>query len=73
VGYCAAPLVARGEAIGVLEVLSRCPLPENSDWWEFLEALAGQAAVAVHNGRLVEELRRANLSLQLAYDATLAG
>jgi len=73
VGYCVAPLVARGEAIGVLEVLSRSPLPENSDWWEFLEALAGQAAVAVHNGRLVEELRRANLSLQLAYDATLAG
>ncbi len=27
----------------------------------------------MHNGRLVEELRRANLSLQLAYDATLAG
>lgn len=71
--YCALPLVAKGETLGVLEVLLRGRLPEDPGWWSFLEALAGQAAVAVDNARLVEELRRANLNLQLAYDATLEG
>ncbi|MDR7596221.1 MAG: PAS domain S-box protein [Armatimonadota bacterium] len=71
--YCALPLVVKGEAVGLLEVLSRSELPEDPDWWGFLEAVAGQAAVAADNARLVEELRRANLNLQLAYDATLEG
>jgi PAS domain S-box-containing protein len=71
--YCAIPLVAKGEPVGVLEVLSRSALPGDPEWWGFLEAMAGQAAVAVDNARLLEELRRANLNLQLAYDATLEG
>lgn len=73
VGYCALPLIAKGQNLGVLEVMCRSSLPEDREWWDFLEALAGQAAVAVDNARLVEELRRANLQLQLAYDATLEG
>lgn len=71
--YCALPLVTKGEVVGVLEVLSHSELPQDPEWWGFLEAVAGQAAVAVDNARLVEELRRANLNLQLAYDATLEG
>ncbi|GBD29075.1 Cyclic di-GMP phosphodiesterase response regulator RpfG [bacterium HR32] len=73
VGYCALPLVAKGTVLGALEVLSTQRLPEDPEWWSFLDALAGQLAVAVDNARLVEGLRRANLELQLAYDATLEG
>ncbi len=73
VSYHAVPLVAKGEVVGVLELLSRSRFPEDPEWWDFLHTLAGQAAVAVDSARLVEELRRANLSLQLAYDATLEG
>jgi putative nucleotidyltransferase with HDIG domain len=40
---------------------------------EFLEALAGQAAIAIDNATLFEELQRSNLDLALAYDTTLEG
>ena len=46
------------------------PSPE---WLEFLEALAGQAAIAIDNAALFEDLRRSNLELTLAYDATIEG
>ncbi|MDR7566878.1 MAG: HD domain-containing phosphohydrolase [Armatimonadota bacterium] len=71
--YCAVPLTAKGQVLGVLEVLSREGFPEDPEWWNFLEALAGQATVAIDNGTLLEGLRRANVELQMAYDATLEG
>ncbi|MDR7415057.1 MAG: HD domain-containing phosphohydrolase [Armatimonadota bacterium] len=71
--YCALPLTIKGQVLGVLETLSRKDFPDDPEWWEFLEALAGQAAVAIDNGTLLENLQRANLELQRAYDATLEG
>ncbi|RIH83450.1 Cyclic di-GMP phosphodiesterase response regulator RpfG [Calidithermus terrae] len=72
-GYAAAPLVAKGELKGVLELFLRGPLPAEPEWAEFLETLAGQAAIAVDNFRLFERLQRANGELELAYDATIEG
>ncbi len=71
--YCALPLAVKGQVLGVLEVLSGEDFPTDPEWWEFLEALAGQTAVAIDNGTLLENLRRANVELQMAYDATLEG
>ncbi len=73
VGYCATPLVAKGEVKGVLEVYTRRPLDPPSRWVEFLETLAGQAAIAVDNAALFADLQRANLDLTLAYETTLEG
>jgi PAS domain S-box-containing protein/putative nucleotidyltransferase with HDIG domain len=73
VTYCATPLIAKGNVIGVLEVFHRAPLSPDQEWLDFLEALAGQAAIAVENARLFESLQRSNLDLSLAYDATIAG
>jgi putative nucleotidyltransferase with HDIG domain/PAS domain S-box-containing protein len=73
VGLCAAPLVARGRLVGVLAVAHRAPLVAEPDWVTFLEALAGQAAMAIDAGRAFEDLQRANLDLQLAYDSTIEG
>jgi putative nucleotidyltransferase with HDIG domain len=73
VAYFAVPLVAKGQVKGVLEVLHRSPLAPDNEWLDFLEALAGQAAIAIDNATLFEQLQRSNLELTLAYDTTLEG
>src|SRR5512135_2170918 len=52
--YYGIPLVAKGRVRGVLEVFHRTPLNPDSDWLEFLETLAGQAAIAVENAVLLK-------------------
>lgn len=73
VGYIGLPLVARGQVKGVLEVFHRTALSPNRDWMEFLETLAGQAAIAIDNAQLIENLERSNQELEAAYDATIEG
>ncbi|CAN5661988.1 hypothetical protein BH23GEM7_BH23GEM7_21790 [soil metagenome] len=73
VAYYAVPLIAKGQVKGVLEVFHRAALEPDADWLNFLEALAGQAAIAVDNAVLFEDLQRSNLELALAYDTTLEG
>jgi PAS domain S-box-containing protein/putative nucleotidyltransferase with HDIG domain len=69
----AAPLTAKGEVKGVLEVFSRSPLDPDEDWFTFFETLAGQAAVAIDSASLFDDLQRSNVELKLAYDATIEG
>jgi response regulator RpfG family c-di-GMP phosphodiesterase len=73
VAYYGTPLVAKGLVLGVLEVFHRSQLEAETDWVDFLEALAGQAAIAIDNATLFDNLQRANLDLILAYDTTLEG
>jgi PAS domain S-box-containing protein/putative nucleotidyltransferase with HDIG domain len=73
VAYAAVPLVAKGQVRGVLEVFHRTPIAMDPEWRSFLEALAGQAAIAVDNAVLFSDLQRANANLVLAYDTTLEG
>jgi putative nucleotidyltransferase with HDIG domain len=67
------PLTAKGEVQGVLELFHRQPLEPEREWREFLEALAGQAAIAIDNGTLFARMQRSNLELSLAYDTTIEG
>jgi PAS domain S-box-containing protein len=71
--YFAIPLIAKGRIEGVLEVFRRTPLTVNSEWLDFLETLAGQAAIAIDNASLFTNLQRSNAELSLAYDATIEG
>jgi HD-GYP domain-containing protein (c-di-GMP phosphodiesterase class II) len=71
-GY-AVPLLAREGVIGVLEVGHREPLTVDAEWMQFLETLANQAALALAQFRLFDDLQRSNSALVQAYDATLAG
>lgn len=73
VSYVGVPLVARGQVRGVLEVFHRSVIPLEDSWREFLEALAGQAAIAIDNASLFDELQRFNAELTRAYDATIEG
>jgi len=71
--YWCVPLIVKGEVKGVLEVYRRMDFTPDAEWTEFLEALAGQAAIAIDSTQLFENLQRANLDLSLAYDATIEG
>ena len=71
--YFGAPLVAKGKVKGLLEVFHREPLPKNPEWLEFMEMLAAQAAIAIDNAELFEQLQSSNIELTLAYDTTLEG
>jgi GAF domain-containing protein len=54
--YCAAPLTARGQGIGALEVMHRSALHPDDEWLAFLEALAAHAAVAIDVARMQRQL-----------------
>lgn len=69
----AVPLIAKGQVIGVLDVLFRKPHQVSEDWLEFCESLAGQAAMAIESCKSFEDLQRVNLDLSLAYDGTIEG
>jgi PAS domain S-box-containing protein len=73
ISYFAAPLMAKGQVKGVLEIFHRAPLEPDSEWLEFLDTLAVQAAIAIDNAGLFEGLQRSNLELAMAYDATIEG
>lgn len=64
VEYYGAPLIAKGNVIGVLEIYHRSHLNIDSEWLEFLETLAGQAAIAIDNAQLFETLQRSNADLE---------
>ncbi|MGE5250086.1 MAG: HD domain-containing phosphohydrolase [Bacteroidota bacterium] len=73
VSYYGAPLIAKGQVKGFLEVYQRTALERDLEWQDFLEALAGQIAIAVDSAQLFIDLQRSNLELNLAYDRTIEG
>jgi len=73
VDYYAVPLIAKGQVQGVLEVCHRSPVEPDGEWLQFLETLAGQAAIVIDNIALFDQLQRSHLDLILSYDATIEG
>ena len=71
--YYAAPLLAQGKVKGVIEIFHRSLLDSDEEWLAFLEALAGQAAIAIESTTLFEDLQRTNTELSQAYDSTIEG
>jgi HD-GYP domain-containing protein (c-di-GMP phosphodiesterase class II) len=71
--YYAVPLFAKGQPVGVLEIFHRELLEADVDWLNFMNMLAGQAAIAIENAMLFKNLQSANYELTLAYDKTIEG
>jgi putative nucleotidyltransferase with HDIG domain len=71
--YVGVPLLAKGQVKGVLEVFQREPHVLEAERRDFLEMLAGQAAIAMDNYELFEHLESSNAELGMAYDSTLEG
>ncbi len=73
IAYAVVPLMAKGKVQGVLEVLHRAAWNVDAEWQSYLEALAAQAAIAIDNAALFDDLQQSAIEVTLAYDATLAG
>ena len=73
VAYYAVPLVAKGQIRGVFEIFCRKAMEPEPEWFDFLEALAIQAALAIDNATLFRKLQESNIELTLAYDTTIEG
>lgn len=73
VAYYGAPLVAKDEVKGVLEVFHRTPYAADEEWFEFFNMLAKQAAIAIDSAQLFASLQHSNLELSQSYDATIEG
>jgi PAS domain S-box-containing protein/putative nucleotidyltransferase with HDIG domain len=71
--YHAVPLVVKDRPVGVLETYQRTASTPDKEWFNFLEMLAGQAAIALENTGLFEDLESANTELMHAYDTTIEG
>jgi PAS domain S-box-containing protein len=71
IAYLGAPLVAKGQIKGVLEIFQRQPVTAPNEWLEFLDALALQAAIAIDHLSLFEQLQRSNQDLGIAIDTML--
>jgi PAS domain S-box-containing protein/putative nucleotidyltransferase with HDIG domain len=73
VAYYCAPLFAKGEMRGAMELFHRTPIEPDQEWLDFMETLAGQATIALDNGFLFADLKRANDELVQAYNNTIEG
>ncbi len=73
VSYAGIPLITKGSVKGILEVFHRSAKTFEEEWLSFLHTIAGQAAIAIDNAELFNNLQRSNLELRLAYDATIEG
>lgn len=71
--YYGVPLLAKSELKGILEIFFRRHDNHLPEWENFLNALAGQAAIALDNMELFERLQRSNIELSLAYNETIEG
>jgi len=73
VSYYGVPLIAKGQLKGVLQIFHRAPLSPDEEWLDFLQTLAGEAAIAIDNAEMFDNLQRANSELLVAYNATIEG
>jgi PAS domain S-box-containing protein len=64
VDYFGVPLIVKGKVKGVLEVFNRASLQPYAEWFDFLNTLVGQAAIAIENTQLFENLQRSNVELE---------
>jgi PAS domain S-box-containing protein len=71
--YIGVPLIVKGQIKGLFELFHRSPLSPNEEWLQFMQTLAGQAAIAIDNSQLFDNLQRSNQEIRQAYDTTLEG
>lgn len=73
VTYIGVPLLAKGEIKGVMEIFQREALELDQEQRNFVDTLAGQAAIAIDSAQLFENLQGSNAELMMAYDETIEG
>ena len=69
ISFMGVPLIVKEILIGVLAVYTREERRFSSEEVQFLTTLADQAAGAIHNARLYEQIKRQAVELEKAYQA----
>ena len=64
VSYLGVPLIVKDDILGVLALYTKESHEFTSEETEFLMTLAGQAAIAIHNAQLDEEIGLAKKELE---------
>lgn len=64
VSYYGVPLIVKGRVIGVMEGFHRSVVERDEEWVDFFNTLAGQAAIAIDNAKLFENLQHKNIELE---------
>jgi HD-GYP domain-containing protein (c-di-GMP phosphodiesterase class II) len=57
----------------LFEIFHRSELSPDHEWMQFMHTLTGQAAIAIDNSQLFDNLQRSNQEIRQAYDTTLEG
>ena len=65
VSYLGIPLIVKGKVVGVMEVFHRTRIERDEEWFDFLNSLARQAAIAIDNARLWDQVQRHARDLEL--------
>jgi PAS domain S-box-containing protein len=68
-----APMIGKGELLGVIQVHSHSPNRFSPTDAELLTMIGNIAAVAIENARLIDDLEHKNVELVQSYDATIDG
>jgi signal transduction histidine kinase len=68
VSYLGVPLIVKDEPVGVLALFARETDAFSKEDIEFLNTLAGQAAIAIQNSSLYERLKKTNETLEQALE-----
>jgi signal transduction protein with GAF and PtsI domain len=55
--YYGVPLIAKGQIKGVLELFHDTLIDPDPEWVDFLDIVAGQAAIAIDNAELIAQLQ----------------
>lgn len=71
--YSCVPLIVKKEVKGVLEIFRYEKTEPNPEFLAFFEAIALQAAIAIDNASLFNDIYRTNMELKLAYETTIEG
>ena len=73
VSYIGVPLIVKGQIKGLFEIFHRSQISPDHEWMQFMHTLTGQAAIAIDNSQLFDNLQRSNQEIRQAYDTTLEG
>lgn len=73
ISYIGVPIIAKGRLRGVIQAYNRSKFNPDQEWLDLINSLAKQAAVALENSSLFENLERSNFQLLMAYDTTIEG
>jgi signal transduction histidine kinase len=70
--YFGVPLIVKGEVLGLMAFYTRDEHSFNDEEIDFLSTLAGQVAIAIHNARLYDEVKRSETEVSALHSLTVA-